>query len=104
MVHVGPVRVLDLRDKLGLQPAAFGHLVGGQTLTPPVLVALWQVRKWQVLISSLWKRSKPFARVIVLAWPTIRHRSANRHGMKGAQAPLTAARHAPAPKGHDLGL
>ena len=34
MVHVGPVRVLYLRDKLRLQPAAFGHLVGGQTLTP----------------------------------------------------------------------
>jgi hypothetical protein len=30
MVHVGPVRVLDLRDKLRFQPAAFGHFVGGQ--------------------------------------------------------------------------
>jgi hypothetical protein len=30
MVHVGPVRVLDLRDKLRFQPAGFGHFVGGQ--------------------------------------------------------------------------
>jgi hypothetical protein len=45
MVHVGPVRVLDLRDKLWRQPAAFGHLVGGQSLTPPALLALGQVRK-----------------------------------------------------------
>jgi len=45
MVHIGPVRVLDLRDEKRLQPAAFGHFVGGQTLTPPALVALGQVRK-----------------------------------------------------------
>ena len=62
MVHVGPIRVLDLRDKLRLQPAAFGHLVGRQTLTPSALVALRQVRKGQVLISSLWNRSKTFTR------------------------------------------
>jgi hypothetical protein len=45
MVHVGPVRVLYLRDKLRLQPAAFGHLVGCETLTPLALLALRQVRK-----------------------------------------------------------
>src|SRR5260370_863613 len=45
MVHFRPVRVLYLRDKLRLQPAAFGHLVGRETLTPPALVALGQVRK-----------------------------------------------------------
>ena len=28
-----------------LEPAAFGHLVGRETLTPPALVALGQVRK-----------------------------------------------------------
>jgi hypothetical protein len=28
VVHVGRVRVLDLRDKLRFQPAAFGHLLG----------------------------------------------------------------------------
>jgi hypothetical protein len=45
MVHIGPVRILDLRDKLAFQPAAFGHLVSRETLTPPALVALGQVRK-----------------------------------------------------------
>ena len=45
MVHVGPVRVFDLRDRVRLQPASFGHLVGGQTLPPSALVALGQVRK-----------------------------------------------------------
>jgi hypothetical protein len=45
MVYVGPVRVLDLRDKLRLQPAAFGHLVSREALTPPALLALGQVRK-----------------------------------------------------------
>jgi len=45
MVYVGPVRVLDLRDKLRLQPAAFGHLVSREALTLPALLALGQVRK-----------------------------------------------------------
>jgi hypothetical protein len=45
MVYVGPVRVLYLRDEVRLQPAAFGHLVGRETLTLPTLVALGQVRK-----------------------------------------------------------
>ena len=46
-------------DKVRLQPAAFGHLVGRQTLTPPALLAAGagskRGRSW---ISSLWKRSK----------------------------------------------
>ena len=32
-------------DKLAFQPAAFGHFVSRETLTPPALVALGQVRK-----------------------------------------------------------
>jgi hypothetical protein len=62
MVHVGPVRILDLRDQKRLQPAAFGHLVGRETLTPPALVALGQVRKGEVLISMPRNRSNAFAR------------------------------------------
>jgi hypothetical protein len=45
MVHLGPVRIFDLRDKLRLQPTAFTHLFGGQSLTPDALVPLRQVRK-----------------------------------------------------------
>ena len=45
MVHDRPVRVLYLRDEVRLQPAAFGHLVGRETLTLPTLAALGQVRK-----------------------------------------------------------
>ena len=45
MVHVRPVRVFNLRDKLRLQPAAFGHLVGRETLPPPALVAFRRVQK-----------------------------------------------------------
>ena len=45
MVHGGPIRVLDLGDQLRFQPAAFGHLVGRETLAPSALVALGQVRK-----------------------------------------------------------
>ena len=61
MVHVGPIRILDLRDKLAFQPAAFGHLVSRETLTPPALVALGRFERTEVLISSLWKRTKTFA-------------------------------------------
>jgi hypothetical protein len=49
MVHVRPVRVLYLRDKLRLEPAAFGHLVGRETLTSPALVPLGQIRKGATL-------------------------------------------------------
>ena len=61
MVHIGPVRILDLRDKLAFQPAAFGHLVSRETLTHLPLLRWGRFEKGQVLISSLWKRSKTFA-------------------------------------------
>jgi hypothetical protein len=45
VVEVCLVRVFYSRDELRLQPAAFGHLVGRQTLAPSALVALRQIRK-----------------------------------------------------------
>jgi hypothetical protein len=52
MVNVGPIRVLYLRDKLRLQPAAFGNLVGREILTP--LAHVYR-RKEQRLLSEFKK-------------------------------------------------
>ena len=61
MVLIGPVRILDLRDKLAFQTAAFGHLVSRKALTPPAFVALGQVRKRAGLDFELVEAPKTFA-------------------------------------------
>jgi len=62
MVHVGPVRVLDPARQAGASASGIRPFCRRSTLTHLPLSRWGRFEKGQVLISSLWNRSKTFTR------------------------------------------